>query len=292
VISVVIPNLHSPLIDQVVEALERQTARDQIDEIIVVGQDRHRLVPHSATAITTPQPLAAAAARNLGARHARGAYLLFLDADCIAAPDLVDHLLDYYRRGCPVVGGSIAVRSDNYWVQCDHMLVFASYLPGVAAGERSYLPSGNLSVRREIFERIGGFDERFPGAAGEELDFCLRLRGAGHSLYFAPGAVVYHQHIRGTAKSIWIHLRRFGQITAKLWGMYPALFPAPLGGRLRQWSGLIIAAAPLLALRDVLRLYLVTPELRSYRRLIPGMVWAKMAWYWGVAEMAMIGDKV
>jgi len=81
-------------------------------------------------------------------------------------------------------------------------------------------------------------------------------------------------------------------VTAKLWGMYPALFPAPLGGRLRQWSGLIIAAAPLLATRDVLRLYLATPELRPYWRLLPGMVWAKTAWYWGVAEMALVGDAV
>src|SRR5689334_2346672 len=82
-LSVVIPNLHSPLIGQVIEALGRQTARSAIHELIVVGQDRYGLVPDDVRFIQTPQPISPAAARNLGARDAGGEYVLFLDADCI-----------------------------------------------------------------------------------------------------------------------------------------------------------------------------------------------------------------
>ena len=98
-ISIIIPNLHSPLIGQVIQALAAQTARSSIREIIVVGQDRYGQIPASVRFVATPQPISPAAARNLGARLAAGDYLLFLDADCVAAPDLVEQLLKCHRQG-------------------------------------------------------------------------------------------------------------------------------------------------------------------------------------------------
>src|SRR3954453_23447533 len=98
-ISIVIPNLHSPLIGKVIQALASQTARGSIHEVIVVGQDRYDQIPADVRFIPTPQPISPAAARNLGARLAGGEYLLFLDADCVAAPDLVEQLLKCHRQG-------------------------------------------------------------------------------------------------------------------------------------------------------------------------------------------------
>lgn len=283
-ISIVIPSLHSPLIDRVVAALQAQTARQSIREIIIVGQDRHQRVPASVTFIRTERPISAAAARNLGARQADAEILLFIDSDCIAEPELVERLLHRHSQGYQIVGGSIAPGTEDYWMQCDHMLIFADFLPSTQAGERSFLPSGNCSIRRDLFFSLNGFDERFPGAAGEEVDLCLRLRKAGHSLFFDPTAQVNHCHARISAATVWNHLRRFGQVQVVQWQRHPDLEPPPLGGHLRRLSGILTASAPLIALADVMRLFLGAPALRPKLHLLPGMVWARTAWYWGVVE--------
>jgi hypothetical protein len=51
---------------------------------------------------------------------------------------------------------------------------------------------------------------------------------------------------------------------------------------------MVLATAPLIALRDVLMLYWKTPALHALWHLLLGMVWGKTAWYWGAAEMLMI----
>ena len=65
-IAVIIPNLHSPIIDRVLESLETQTK--SIDEVIVVGLDRHNLIKTTPKVrfISTGQPVSPAEARNIG----------------------------------------------------------------------------------------------------------------------------------------------------------------------------------------------------------------------------------
>ncbi|MEO7911932.1 MAG: glycosyltransferase family A protein, partial [Roseiflexaceae bacterium] len=150
-ISIIIPNLHSPLIDQVIAALAVQTAHASIREVIVVGQDRYRRIPADVRFIPTPQPISPAAARNLGARLAGGDYLLFLDADCIAAPDLVEQILKCHRQGHAVVGGAVAPEAGSYWRLCDNLLVFAAFLTSASSGARPYLTSVAISIARDVF---------------------------------------------------------------------------------------------------------------------------------------------
>jgi GT2 family glycosyltransferase len=55
----------------------------------------------------------------------------------------------------------------------------------------------NMAFRREVFERLGGFDERLgAGAAGcsEDSEMWYRVLAAGHSCRYEPAAVVRHQH--------------------------------------------------------------------------------------------------
>jgi GT2 family glycosyltransferase len=283
-VSVIIPSLNSPLIDQVIDALERQTAHDQIREVIVVGQDRYGRVPPQVRFIQTPQPISAAAARNMGAQLASGTYLLFIDSDCVAAPDLVERLLACHAQGQAVVGGGVALESGDYWIECDNLLTFATSLSFIPAGPRLYLPSLNFSIIHELFTTLGGFDESFSRAAGEDIDLSWRLRQRGHALFFEPRAVVYHRPQRSSAGAVWAHLRSFGQAQSSLWRLFPDLENTHKKRRLRPFAGLIIAIAPLLALRDVVSLYRRLLPLRSFVQLAPGLIWGKTAWYWGVAE--------
>jgi GT2 family glycosyltransferase len=283
-ISVVIPNLHSPLIDQVVDALERQTARQLISEIIVVGQDRYGRVLPGVRFVETPQPLSAAAARNLGAKLASGDYLLFLDADCIAAPDLVEWLARHFAQGRMVIGGGMAIEPANYWVLCDNLLSFTPFLSQAKPGPRPYLPSFNFSIARALFEHMGGFDERFLGAAGEDVDLSLRLIEDGHVLYFEPAARVTHRPARATARAMLRHLRVFGRAYYSVQREHTLSIRSSLIGLSPSFAGLIIALSPLLACKDILLLFRDSPALRRHPRAFWGMVWGRTAWYWGVIE--------
>ena len=58
---------------------------------------------------------------------------------------------------------------------------------------RSYsaVTAACMLVRREVFEETGGFDEAFP-VAFNDVDFCLRLVGAGYRLLYTPHAELVH----------------------------------------------------------------------------------------------------
>ena len=279
-ISIIIPNLHSPIIDQVIAALTVQTAPAL--EIIVVGQDRYGLVPTDVTFIQTERPISAAAARNLGARHAHGEYLLFIDSDCLACPQLIERLSICHIYGKHIIGGGVAPESNSYWSYCDNLLVFADVLNTATAGERALLPSLNLSMPRGIFLELGGFDERYPGAAGEDLDLSLRLRAAGYHLHFEPGAWVAHQPQRADARSVWEHLRGFGRAHVRVQQQHAAMMPSPIQNLSQHWAPALRIAAPFLAALDILGLWLMNPFMPYWT--IPAMIWAKSGWYWGVAD--------
>ncbi len=290
-ISIIIPNLHSPLIGQVVQALVGQTARSAIREVIVVGQDRYGRIPADARFIPTPRPISPAAARNLGARLAGGEYLLFLDADCIAAPDLVERILARQRQGYAAVGGSMIIDANNYWVLCDNLLSFASFLSQSPAGARAYLPSFGFSISRALFNQVGGFDERFAGAAGEDIDLCLRLREGGYSLYFDPAARVTHRPARVSARAMMRHLRLFGRAHYRVQRMHASSMRSLLAYVPPAAAGLILALSPLLACADIVLLFRRSLELRAHPHASAGMIWGRIGWYLGVVEALLAAPR-
>ena len=62
------------------------------------------------------------------------------------------------------------------------------------ADSPGFAPTSNMGLRRDVFENIGGFDERFRKAAAEDRELCGRAHAAGYPLVVAPEAVVDHHH--------------------------------------------------------------------------------------------------
>lgn len=280
-LSVVIPNLHSPVIGTVLDALRRQSVSP--DEIVVVGQDRYGQVrdDEQVRFVETPQPISAAAARNQGAARARGDLLLFIDADCVAAPNLVAEHLAQHARGHQVVGGAYAPATPGFWALCDHLTSYAPFLPEARPGPRPYLLSGNLSLSARLFAQVGGFDERFGGAAGEDLEFGLRLVRAGVTPSFHPGAIVDHHSPRLTLRGAMLHLEQYGAITARIRRQHRAVLPRSAGYELAaRMPWLLLLLAPALGLLKALPL-LRRASLRRYWYLLPGMAAQHGAWCWG-----------
>lgn len=147
-----------------------------------------------------------ASARNAGAAEARGSLLAFTDDDCVVDPDWLP-VLQREARTHPdhLLGGRVVnALEGNPFAQASQHLV--SYLYGYAAeppGEEPassavrwsrFFTSNNLAVPAATFQELGGFDETFPLAAGEDRDFCARWREAGLPDRYVPDAVVHHRH--------------------------------------------------------------------------------------------------
>jgi GT2 family glycosyltransferase len=124
-----------------------------------------------------------AANRNYGAAHSTSDVIIFLDDDCIPEPSLVAVYLDAASNN-PEVGvfeGRISAVGT--------VSSFADTAPENETG--GVLWSCNFAIRRELFARIGGFDERFPFAAVEDVDLHFRVKNLSPVL-FLPDARVWH----------------------------------------------------------------------------------------------------
>ncbi len=113
-----------------------------------------------------------AAARNAGARVARGEFLFFVDADTHIAPGHVTAALQTLEEG--FTGGSARVLMDqklSFWGEISVRVLSTLYFAtGLGAG-------AFLFTRRALFESVGGFDEQY--FAGEEVYLSLALKKLG-----------------------------------------------------------------------------------------------------------------
>ena len=125
-----------------------------------------------------------AAHRNNGSRYAAGEWWVFSDDDCM--PD--KQWLEAYDDAITSTPSCLVFEGRVYTDRPRKSL--AEISPIFETG--GYLPSGNFVCRKDVFESLKGFDERFPYAAMEDVDFRLRLTKAGYSFSFIKEAAVCH----------------------------------------------------------------------------------------------------
>lgn len=130
------------------------------------------------------------AARNAGAAMANGQVLAFTDADCVPSQDWIEQGLNaMHATGADIVGGGVVMSpAPRTWIgRYD-----AAYgiRPDVLFRNAGVFPTANMFVRREVFDSLGGFDDRLQ--SGGDGDFCVRANAKGFALHYAPQALVYH----------------------------------------------------------------------------------------------------
>lgn len=128
------------------------------------------------------------AARNRAASLARSPVLAFCDSDCVPERTWLEAGLAAIVDADVVAGFIRGIGADppTLWTMID-MDTFVDQERAVQAGG---LLTGNLLVRREFFERLGGFDESLPRTG--DYEFSGRCRAAGARVAFCREAVVGH----------------------------------------------------------------------------------------------------
>lgn len=208
-------------------------SRDATREVAVGF--RHRL---DLRVVDASHRIGPAAARNVGAAEATATRLAFTDGDDVVSPTWVRA---HASSPTPLLGGPL-LRGDKELTRVDWGRA-GSALPR----QLSFLPYAggtNLSITREAFERVGGFDERFRVA--EDIALCWAAQLAGFDIGFAQDAAVAVR----TRSSAWAVLRqyhsygRYDPLLVKVFREHGAR-REPIPTVLRSYLGVLVRLAVL-----------------------------------------------
>jgi GT2 family glycosyltransferase len=135
-----------------------------------------------------------ARARNLGARHARGDVLLFVDADVAVRPDAVARVVDALAE-YPEVAAVFGSYDDtpaaaNFVSQFKNL--FHHWVHQTAREEASTFWAGCGAVRSAVFLAVGGFDETYRTPSIEDIELGYRLTARGHAVRLSKALQATH----------------------------------------------------------------------------------------------------
>ena len=233
-VSVVMPFAGSPAAARA--ALETLTGlvTEPDDELILV--DNRGIAPPGTPGanvrvqiVTATAEHSPAYARNTGAERATRDWILFLDADCQAPPDLLDRYFEAeIASGVGALAGAVGPAPDTVPPTLAAGYGAAkSFLNQDSHLSHPFMPravAANLLVRRAAFEQVGGF---FEGVrAAEDTDFSWRLQLAGWELQGRPQAAVTHRY-RTTVRALRRQWRGYAAGRAWLARRYAGFEPQP-----------------------------------------------------------------
>jgi glycosyltransferase involved in cell wall biosynthesis len=214
---VVVPTRDRPAaLRRCLAALSAQTIGERL-EIVVV--DDGSLAANEVAAVVARHPRARlirrtgdgpAAARNAGARVARGSLLCFTDDDCAPRPDWAERLVEALERGADAAAGTSTLTRAGALADAFELIAEApATVPPPDGSDLSFAATNNLACTRAVFEATP-FDESYPRAAGEDREWCARLTTSGFVLLSVPAARVAHdQELR--LRRFLAHQVRYGQ---------------------------------------------------------------------------------
>lgn len=196
-ISIIIPTLNRPsalkkLIQELIQYMS-----DEI-ELILVDDSKESLASEinswsgqRINYIHRGEKLGVSSARNLGADFAKGEYLIFLDDDDEVTSDWLSDFIKSTERSADLI-------------YCNMLLVDQDKketMVSASNNKRGIVIPGAWMIRKSIFEKAGGFDERLLFAENTELFF--RLDQLSLSIeYIEKVNFIYNQSVNGGSKNL------------------------------------------------------------------------------------------
>jgi len=192
-ISVIVPSMNEEkYISKLFKGLKAQSFRNF--ETIVVdtnSTDRTRSIARQNSAkVVIEKRKGIGRARNAGAKVASGKILVFLDADTVPSKSLLKQYHDAFKNNniIAATGPIFPLEATSRKLRIGYKVVSVYLVKSSIAIGRPRIVGSNFAVKKEVFNRVGGFNPRY--ATYEDWDLSLRLGKEGKTK-FINNAVVY-----------------------------------------------------------------------------------------------------
>jgi glycosyltransferase involved in cell wall biosynthesis len=198
--TIIIPTFNgASRIGNCLDALMKQVAGRDIEILVIddgstdnTGEVVER---YPAVRLITQANAGPAAARNRGAREAKGKILLFTDDDCVPLPGWLDAMLAPFSDP-DVVGAKGIYRTRQrrlaarfVQIEYEDKYHLMASLPSI-----DFIDTYSAAFVRERFLEMNGYDTSFPVACAEDVELSYRMSARGWKMKFVPAAIVYHTH--------------------------------------------------------------------------------------------------
>lgn len=211
--------------------------------------------------------------RNLGAREAKGDILCFVDSDCFLAQDYLAKVVETLKlTGADAVSGMTLTPPKVNFIGYLTGLEYEDRFVQMREGFVNIAATTCLSIKKEVFEAVGGFREIFKErAVGEDWDLSARMVQMGYRIYHSNSIKVFHD----TSDN----LQRY--INSQF---YHAFYRPIHARRYKQfgddYSSFILSSIFLLNLPCTIRIYRRSKDLKVLA-LIPLSFLRSFAWIFG-----------
>ena len=212
-VSVIVPvfNAERTVGDLLDSLMKVDYDKDKLEIILVDGGSTDRtqeIIQSYPVKLIVEKKRGLNVARNTGVKNSSGEILLFTDSDCVVSKDWIRQIVKNFRDkevGC--VGGNISRYEDAFLSR----YADESIMPVLRRFKRrrrlenveppmNYPAGCNMAFRREVFDKVGGFDEEIHYGFDED-ELVERACNAGYKMILDPEALVKHKH-RTTLKGL------------------------------------------------------------------------------------------
>lgn len=229
-LSIIIPSYNTKkMLKECIRSIYRQTTALQYEAIVIdnasdynikkqIHDLRQRFRRMNLRLLVNKKNLGFAKACNQGIKQAKGELVLFLNSDTVVIDKSLQkavNILDSDKKisilGCQLRNPDTSIQPSAGFFpklrQIIFMMLFLDDLPLIKkiikpfhqnnrlfyehTHEVDWVTGAFLLCRREVFKKIGGFDEDFFMYA-EEVDFCFRAKKAGFRVFYTPQASILH----------------------------------------------------------------------------------------------------
>jgi hypothetical protein len=177
-----------------------------------------------------------------------------------------------------VVAGAIESPRKSPLKLAHNIAHFHPFMPGRRSGPVDFIAGANMGFRRQVLDKLGGFDDEKKLAG--DMHVCLKARSKGHIPYLTQDGVVVHDPDYLTAAGAVRSAHAHAAVTILLRAEFRALLGTPF---ILRSPLLLRLLSPAIAAAVTARIYWGNRRLLRWFWTVPLVWFLKLTWCWGAA---------